>query len=263
MFFLFTIIFTFVYFLYNSVLKTEIDINRYYEYLFKLNKYLLNWSIETEGDINATSNDNKILMLCNHPKILDGLFIYRYLMDLFPEHKIIFVAKKELCNIPLIGNIIKNNNICLERNFYNDEVYIKTTLNNYIKKYDKLIIAIFPEGTTYCKETILKSNNWCELNNLNKFQNVLAPRISGIKLINNIFKPDYIINNTIYYLDDIDHNKSNYEISLLNFDIIHRCKIIQESLPKDFNFEKDLYNLWLEKDTLLTNEYNKLTTNII
>jgi 1-acyl-sn-glycerol-3-phosphate acyltransferase len=273
MFFLFTILYTYIYFVYSQIdkyvtntwiynsapLKKEININRYYEYLFKLNKYLLNWSIETDKRININTNiHNKILVLCNHPKVLDGLFIYKYLMNLFPKHKIIFVVKKELCNIPLIGDIIKNNNLCLERNFHTDEIYIKNTLNKYITQYDKLIIVIFPEGTTYCKETIEKSNNWCKLNNLNNFKNVLSPRTSGIALINDIFKPDYIINNTIFYLDDINHNKNNYEISLLNFDIIHRCKIIQEHIPINFDFKNNLHYLWLKKDKLLTNEYNKL-----
>ena len=50
---------------------------------------------------------------------------------------------------------------------------------------------------------------------------------NGIKLINDNLKPDLILNNTIYYMDDINQNKTLYEKDLLHLNIIHKCKIIE------------------------------------
>lgn len=238
-------------------------IKNYYYYLFLLNKYLFNWSIELESinNKNNTENNiipNKILVCSNHPRLLDGFFICKYLLDKYPEHTVLFIVKKDLIKLPVIGNYIKNNFICIERNITIDQPYIINEVNKYKSIYNKLIIVIFPEGTTICKETITKSNNWCELNNIQKYKNVLCPRISGIKLINDIFKPDLILNNTIYYIDDLYQNKTLYEKDLLNLNIIHRCKIIEDILPNNIDFEIELYNIWKKKDELLTQEYIKL-----
>jgi hypothetical protein len=267
MLFIITIFYSIINVLYQKYIKKYICMRSYYYYLFLINKYVLNWSIEIESNYknnNIINNNihnntpNKILVCSNHPKILDGFFICKYLLDKYPEHTVLFIVKKDLIKLPVVGTYIKNNFICIERNFKNDESYIINEVNKYKLIYDKLIIVIFPEGTTMCKETIDRSNNWCELNNIQKYKNVLCPRISGIKLINDIFKPDLILNNTIYYLDDIYQNKTLYEKDLLNLNVIHRSKIIEDILPNNIDFEKDLYNIWRNKDELLEHKYIEL-----
>ena len=234
--------------LFCSTVSTKYFINR----LFILNKYLLNWSIEVDESDNIEGD--RILAMFTHPKILDGVFALKYLTDKYPNHQIIFVIKKELVNIKLIGNYIKNNFLCLERKLEKDEPYIRNRLKYYIDKYPKIVVAIFPEGTTYCNENIIKSNKWCDKNNINYFNNLLCPRKSGIKIINEILKPDVITNNIIYYIDDLYQNKSNYEIDLLKMDTIHRCKIISKKCNKDI----DIYKIWRENDKILSDEYKKL-----
>ena len=268
MLFIFTILYTLVYISYTYNIQRYIIINdiktifqTYFKYLFIINKYLHNWSIEIEETINYKkefNNNNKLLVILNHPKILDGLFVYNYLINKYPEHFVLFIIKKELINIPLIGKFIHNNFICLERNLNRDKPYLIEQINKYMNIHNKLIIVIFPEGTTFCKETKQKSDNWCNKNNYEKYNNLLCPRISGTKIIYDTFKPDLILNNTIYYMDDINHNKTNYEYELVNFNIIHRCKIIEDILPNNIDFEKELYNIWKNKDELLKQEYIKL-----
>jgi len=126
-----------------------------------------------------------------------------------------------------------------------------------MNKHQKIVILLFPEGTTHCKETFDKSNDFCKKKNINPFHNLLAPRVSGFKIIKKIFKPDEITNNIIYYLDDIDKNKIVYERDILKYDIIHRCKILSSSVGNS-DTDIDLFKVWRENDDILKTEYKKL-----
>lgn len=257
LFFLFS--FTIFNYLYQRIFLNNISLKYYIDKLFLYNKYLFKWSIEYENDIYIT-NKNKILAIFNHPNMLDSLFILKYLTDIYPEHKIIFVAKRELIKIPIIGNYIQNNFICLARDLKIDKDYIDKRLDLYMKSYKKIIIIIFPEGTTRCKETIKKSNNWCKKNNLEYYNNLLCPRYNGINIIYNIFKPDLILNNLIYYLDENPHKltKCVYEKDLLGFNILFRCKIISQQLNNIIDFKRDIYKIWKYNDNILNEEYKQL-----
>ena len=155
MLFIFSIIYTFLEYIYQSIFYKEISTKNYINRLFILNKYLLNWSIDTSLEDTSLENikdNNRILAMFTHPKILDGFFVLKYLTDKYPDHKIIFVVKKELINLHFIGKFINENYLCLERKLEKDEPYIRQRLKYFMSKYPKIVIAIFPEGTTYCKE---------------------------------------------------------------------------------------------------------------
>ena len=262
MFLFFLFIFTISNYLYQKIVFKDISLKKYIDQLFILNKYLFNWSIEYEKeDDHNINNINKILAIFNHPTMLDGLFILKYLTEIYPEYKIIFVAKKELINIPFIGYYIKNNFICLERDLNKDLYYIEDTINLYMKKYNKIIIVIFPEGTTKCKETITKSNIWCKKNNLTNYNNLLCPRYAGLEIIYKVFQPNLILNNLIYYLDDNPYypTKCLYEKDLLGFNILFKCKIISQKLNmSNINFKTQIYKIWEINDNILNIEFKKI-----
>jgi 1-acyl-sn-glycerol-3-phosphate acyltransferase len=257
MLFVFSILFTFVYCSYNSFIYKKINERNYINKLFILNKYLFNWSIDVEEKY-ISKNENKILAMFNHPNILDGFFVLKYLLNKYPEHKIIFVVKKDLIKLKIIGDFIKNNFLCLERKLEKDKPYIEERLNYFINKYPKIVVAIFPEGTTFCKETILKSNNWCDKNNIKHFNNLLSPRKSGIDIIKQILKPDIITNNIMYYMDDLYRNKTVYEKDIFKFNIVNSCKIISNKVDIDKYNINGIYNIWRDNDKILSEEYKKL-----
>lgn len=263
MLFLISIVYSVLEYYYQKILNKRLinfDITIFIKRLFILNKYLFNWTIEFDNNlINYNyQQSNKILALSNHPRILDGFFLYYYLDKLFPTHKIIFVIKKKLIQLPIIGSTLKNNCLYIERNFKNDQFLIEKQINFYMSLYSKIIIVIFPEGTTYCKETNFLSDTYCKNNNMKKFNNILCPRYKGTELINDIFKPDLIIDNTIYYLDDIQNKKTIYESDILNLEQVHRCKIITNNITNNKINKTNLYKLWYEKDNILTTEYNNI-----
>lgn len=56
-------------------------------------------------------------------------------------------------------------------------------------------------------------------------------------------------------MDDLYHNKTNYENQIFKNDVIHSCKIISKNVRKE---DLDIYKLWRDNDILLDNEYKKL-----
>jgi 1-acyl-sn-glycerol-3-phosphate acyltransferase len=254
MLFIFSIIYTFLEYIYQSIFYKNLSTKEYINRLFILNKYLFNWSIDVEEEYHI--NGDRVLALFTHPKILDGFFALKYITDKYPEHKIIFVVKKELVNLKLVGNYIRDNYLCLERKLEKDEPYIREKIRYFMNKYPKIVIVIFPEGTTFCKETVDKSNEWCDKNRINHFNNLLCPRMSGVRIIIEILKPNVITNNIIYYMDDLYKNKTNYEKDLLKMDIINSCKIISKNIP--IRDEFNIYKIWRDNDILLEEEYKKL-----
>ena len=83
MFLFFLFIFTISNYLYQKIVFKDISLKKYIDQLFILNKYLFNWSIEYEKeDDHNINNINKILAIFNHPTILDGLFILKYLIKM-------------------------------------------------------------------------------------------------------------------------------------------------------------------------------------
>ena len=270
MFLFILIISTFFVYVYQKILYKNINLKIFIDYIFNINKFLFQWSIESET-LNLLSNyknKNRILAFFNHQSLLDGLFILKYLTDIYPEHKIIFVVKKDLIKIPIIGKYIENNFICLERKIIQDKDYMIKKINEYTHNYTKIVIVIFPEGTIRCTETVIKSNLFCKKNNIQILNNLLCPRYSGIDLINKEFKPDIILNNIIYYLDNNPYkfSKCIYEYELLNNNLPYKCKIITDTINKiDINFEWEIYNIWKQNDKILDLEYCKLNNiyNII
>jgi 1-acyl-sn-glycerol-3-phosphate acyltransferase len=250
MLFILGVIYTIIDYIYQILFNEQFNISEYIKRLFILNRYILNWTIKSNELNYIDKNSERILVLFTHPKITDGIFALKYLTSEYPNHKVVFVVKKELVDMFLLGDYFKNNFICLEKDYSKDETYIVETLTKIMEEHEKIVIGMFPEGTTYCFETVEKSNKWCDNNNIPRFRRLLCPRTRGFELIKNLFNPTQMLNNIIYYEDDINHNKTNYEIDLLKFDIVHKCNIISESIVED-----DIYKVWRRNDKLLDKIY--------
>lgn len=258
--FIITILYTYFFLFTHFITNFNININimTYINNLFIINKYLMGWKLlstfpENYYMLDNIDNDKYILALFNHPTLIDSFFCLKYLINKFPEHEIVFVIKEELTKLFLIGNYFKKHHICIKRNFDQDKQYIINKINSIKLNNKKTIIVLFPEGTTFCKETILKSNNWCLKNNIDNFKNIIAPRILGYNLIKEHFMPNIILNNIIIYLDDLKCNKSRYENDIFKCNKnVSICNIHTNIVDID----KDITNLWRENDNYINNYIN-------
>jgi 1-acyl-sn-glycerol-3-phosphate acyltransferase len=135
-------------------------------------------------------NKKQIMVIQNHLSEIDSLFYY----SLFDNNKndyynSITLMKKgvayQLLGIGIIDFF--GGDVFLSRNIVRDSLNIDN-----ISKYNNAIY-LFPEGTTFTKETKMRSDLFCKSQNLPIYDYVLYPRVTGISMIiqNNHIKSMY------------------------------------------------------------------------
>ncbi|EPJ2016849.1 1-acylglycerol-3-phosphate O-acyltransferase [Campylobacter lari subsp. concheus] len=111
----------------------------------KLQKYVINYKIQTQGSIHPQAN----LLLINHQSLLDIVV----LEDLCPKN-ISWIAKKELGELPVFKTLIKKPKIiCIDRSPKGLAKLLKEAKE---RLEEDRILAIFPEGTRSKTQKLLK-----------------------------------------------------------------------------------------------------------
>ncbi|EAJ6153054.1 1-acyl-sn-glycerol-3-phosphate acyltransferase [Campylobacter lari] len=111
----------------------------------KLQKYVINYKIQTQGSIHPQAN----LLLINHQSLLDIVV----LEDLCPKN-ISWIAKKELGELPVFKTLIKKPKIiCIDRS---PKGLVKLLKEAKERLNEDRILAIFPEGTRSKTQKLLK-----------------------------------------------------------------------------------------------------------
>lgn len=210
----------------------------------------------------------KIFMICNHPSYFDALPIFWWALKNGRMQDFIFVAKDSISKAPLVGDIIKDRYLLIKRNFDTDSQTIINFCNQLNSSNKPYIFLIFPEGTTYSKTTIEKSNNYATEHKIVPFKNVLCPRVLGTDLILKYLKPDCVLDMTITYDDYADHygTKNGIPFSSSNgllksqypkSTIIDVHDISSEILSENNNVPDIVMSRWRLKDTLIQNNITK------
>ena len=149
-------------------------------FLVKSFTYLLGLNLKVEKPNSLFHLKDKVVMIVNHQNYFDWVYLLEYLMS-ENRHDYTFMFKKELCNLPLMGNILYNKHIYVERDLSKDIINIK---NQVDKLGDKYIIVIFPEGTfSDCSDYRRFSNDYLKLIGKEKMYYCLSPKYNGLKLI--------------------------------------------------------------------------------
>ncbi|QOR01871.1 MULTISPECIES: lysophospholipid acyltransferase family protein [unclassified Campylobacter] len=111
----------------------------------KLQKYIINYQIQTQGSMHPQAN----LLLINHQSMLDIVA----LEDLSPRN-ISWIAKKELGELPIFKTLIKKPKIiCIDRS---PKGLVKLLKEAKERLNEDRILAIFPEGTRSKTPQLLK-----------------------------------------------------------------------------------------------------------
>lgn len=197
-------------------------------------------------------NTNKInIFIANHLSTIDFCIVLSYLK--LYQTPVYFISKKEMRLMPILGLTINlYNDIKINRNYEKD----KEIITKQLKKIEKGIIFIFPEGTRYDKDKKRKSDKFCKENNMLEYKNLLCPRVKGLHLlINNIENLGSVIDLTIN-IEKIK-NQNNYLLDTLKKDFGNTHIIAEELIIKkniQYNeFKNYLYNYWYQKDNKLSN----------
>ncbi|TXE81600.1 1-acyl-sn-glycerol-3-phosphate acyltransferase [Campylobacter peloridis] len=140
--FIFSIIFLCIAFL---LIQSQDKIWKLRKSWAKLQKYIINYKIQTQGTLNSKAN----LLLINHQSLLDIVA----LEDLCPKN-ISWIAKKELGELPVFKTLIKKPKIiCIDRS---PKGLVKLLKEAKERLKENRILAIFPEGTRSKTQKLLK-----------------------------------------------------------------------------------------------------------
>lgn len=206
----------------------------------------------------------KIFMTCNHPSYFDALPIFWWACKNGRMQDLVFVGKESISKSPILGDIIKDKHLMIKRDFETDKQRI-IDYCNYLNSSDKpYIFVIFPEGTTYEDSTIKKSDAYTTEHKMERFKNVLCPRVKGAELILAHLKPDCILDMTITYNDYATHyNKPNgipfaSSYGLITGQYPRSTSIDVYDMTKDIlkegtNISDAIISRWREKDILIRN----------
>jgi 1-acyl-sn-glycerol-3-phosphate acyltransferase len=251
---------------------TYINQQRWGRDIFKFNKWFYGWRqyVKIDDNLMSSMKKDKILMMANHVNLTDIFQLQEMINTLFPYHKMTYLVKKDITNIPFFGEFIKNNHIIVGNNHEENII----TIQKYMKRLqnERIILFIFPEGSIYHKDNIKKSDEWCKKQNISLYQSCMCPKTRGLYTILNAFSFDAIIQTYLTYPDDIKREKAtNYSDFLIN-----KLPRISEIYIKDetsfFNsvrllsfedFSSRIYEYWREVDNHLTQTYKEYENKYI
>jgi len=197
-------------------------------------------------EVNMLSNKFYNLCISNHVSEFDVFILYVIFLDKNFNYK--WIADDKLKDLPILGSWAKENNT----------IFISRTDKTGIKKIKKKVksddnIFIFPEGTLFYKQTILKSNELCKKLNIESYKNVLCPKIQGFTTLLNILKPKYITNITLNYIFDNKKflKKSVDSLKISNIYMNPPTKIIITIDKIKVDSKINIMDIFREKDILL------------
>lgn len=206
--------------------------------------------LNIEFEIKYKTKNFSKFIISNHISEFD-VFILYYIFEL-NNITYRFVGDERLKKLPFVGNWgVEQNAIFISR--------VKDGCKQLIKKVKPNDnIMIFPEGTLYYKPMIIKSNQICEQNNLDKYENVLCPKINGFNTILDIIKPTELTDITLiyHYKNKKYLSKSNKPLTIVNLMSNPPFKItviIKNIIVSDIsNINKDFVNIiFRKKDKLI------------
>jgi len=223
-------------------------------------RYIFGCRYKTYGT-HFQKRDKKILLVTNHRTRLDWFIMLPLLLDEGRIPSLRFTLKAPLRNVPFIGWFLQLNcHIFLNRNFEADKGHISKMLKFFQDFNDELTLVLYPEGTVLWPDTKAKSDAFAEQNNLPKFEQLIQPRVTGLKfLLDQGEQFDAIYDITTAYSGNIPQEESaafTGAMPPMTHYLIQRFEISE--VKKDA--ETWLRRQWVTKERNLENFYNNNNT---
>lgn len=212
-----------------------------------------------QSDIYHTGNfittDKIDIIIMNHVNRIDSLIVSSIIKN-NTNKNVYAIIQKEIAKIPVISEFSKGC-IIIERNFDLD----KNIIINFLKNINEGILIILPEGSRMNQTNFKKSNEFCDNNNLKKYNNLLYPKMKGINLIINELNKTNKLGNLIDitlkikdklrfktgYLDFFKYNVGDLYCSINTYKINTKCYDNYE------NFKKWFLMIWDKKEHYIDN----------
>ncbi|KAJ7197311.1 hypothetical protein O6H91_Y504500 [Diphasiastrum complanatum] len=125
-------------------------------------------------------DSERVLLICNHRTEVDWMYLWNLALRKSRIGYVKYVVKSSVRNAPIFGwafYVVEF--LLLDRKWELDEPIIKSYLSSFQDKRDPLWLIIFPEGTDFTEQKMLKGQQFAEIRGLPKLENVLMPRTRG------------------------------------------------------------------------------------
>lgn len=223
----------------------------YYAYYYLSIFKFLGVNIYYKGD---TILPEHTLWISNHRSKLDATVLQAFFASQFKYS--ICVSKYSVKYIPFIGTMaIKYKNL-----------FIKLKTDHYEKVFSEevpklkdygLSLILFPEGNTIRKETFERCRKFADQNKITLFNNLLIPKLTGLKLIKKYGSFTKCGNLTLQY-EGLNNTELHTYTTLF--------KIFPKNIYLTNKYEdidhNNLYEKFAEKDLLLTQPIDKDTFSL-
>lgn len=237
---------------FNAVFRRKRLLKYCYTSIYLVSQHILGCKLTTEP---MPVLKDKVLIIANHPTILDFLYIIHWAKAHDRVEDLRFIAKDAIGNIPLFGQYIKQSQCLISRDFEKDYVTITQFCQKLSAKARRYILVIFPEGTTISPEAKEKSLAFAKNNLKPVFANVLYPRHRGLELILKHLLIEQFIDITLFFNDDRACYKCNYDVDIL-FDSYPKSGVI---IAKEIDLKsvtlktlsRTLEERWIAKEKFL------------
>lgn len=219
------------------------------------------WLLERVGNIKIFMHENKsdrdksfskgAVIIMNHRTRLDWMFYFCILYRKSLLENIKIILKRGLEKVPGAGWAMQAALfIFINRKWDLDRLIFTKFIDYYHSIEKKAFILIFPEGTNLNDETKVKSDKFAHENNLEPYNYVLYPRVTGFSYVFNEMKRNDMIDSvhdvTVGYTGD-------YPFSEVDF--------VTGKIPEEIHFFIDKYKIDEIMDVTKTDEENKETLN--
>ncbi len=225
-----------------------------------LNKIVLNFTsfiiktLNIKIDLRYKTKKFYKLGISNHVSELDVMLLF--LIFSKANFNYSWISDERFEHYPVIGKWAKHNKtIFVSRT---DGTGCESLRSNVSSNSN---VFIFPEGTLYYRPMIKKSNSICKKLKINKYKNVLCPKVNGFNTLVEILEPQYITNITLDYVYGEKNNnhlmKSNVPLTIYNLFKNPPTKIVIIIDRIKVNNKTDINNIFRDKDLLLNKKFDK------
>ncbi|KAL1122108.1 hypothetical protein AAG570_003514 [Ranatra chinensis] len=126
------------------------------------------------------------ILVMNHRTRLDWNFLWgaMYYATTPPAHRLKFILKAPIRHTPGPGWVMQMAGfLYIHRRWENDHKLLGNMLDYLRDLGHTYQVLIFPEGTDFTKESILKSNKYADKNNLPHYSRVIHPKTTGFTFL--------------------------------------------------------------------------------
>lgn len=122
----------------------------------------------------------RVMVICNHRTEVDWMYIWNLACRKQRIGYVKYALKSSVRNAPLFGwAFYMLEFLLLDRKWETDAPVIASYLSTFQDRRDALWLVVFPEGTDYTEQKMVRSQKFSQEHGLPKLDNVLVPRTKG------------------------------------------------------------------------------------